>query len=1153
MNKRSVFVDLAIWTCVVVILLTVQGKFFANASIPTEAMATTRIEGSPASSLMFIENVGQWEDNVRFQVWDGLAGAMWLVEDALWISVMEPIAKGQKSEMNNLWSHELPDGMSDEVTSKGVNIKFSFPGANPHPVIETFDNLDSTISYFTGNDPDRWRQAVPVWGEVRYRDLWPGVDLEFGHQDGRLVQRFVAHEGADMSAVHLQVEGAEGIGIDNGWLHLTMIGRDWALLAPRADFTYPVQLVAPDGSVTKVAVQHTVGGIEPQNVTRPADNWDELVYSTFLGGSNSDGSSGIIVDSSGSAYLTGYTKSSNLPTTPGSFDPGHNGDHDAFVAQLSTDGSELIYSTFLGGSGSDGGYSVVVDEAGNAYVTGYTGSTNFPTSSGSYDVSFNGPSDGFDAFVVKLNPAGSGLIYSTYLGGGSTDGGHEIVVDGAGNAYVTGRTESANFPSKIGSFDTSHNGSADAFVVKLNQNGSGLSYATFLGGSSDDGSNGIAMDGAGNAYVSGSTESYNFPTTVGAFDTIYNGDKDTFVLKLNAAGSAPVYGTFLGGASLDSGYAIAVDNAGNAYTTGGTESPDFPTTTGAFDRSYNNGTDVFIAKLNPAGNSLTYATFMGGSDFDHGLGIAADAAGNTYVTGSTTSSNFPTTAGAFDTSHNGHNDAFAGRLSPYGKSLTYATFMGSSSDDWSNDIVVDDIGNIYMTGYAGASNFPAVSGGFDTSHNGTYDAFVSKLIPEGEPTPTPTVTPTIPTPTPTPTPTAPPRPDLTVNWMKIELETGGSCNYTSTSLGVRTEIANIGSADAGFFILDVNGVQRSIPSLDAGSNSRHWFIGYNYGQENVAIVDVLQQVTESNENNNELRQMLPIPTLPPTCTPSPPPSPDLLYLPLLFRHYPSPTSTPTATFTPTITPTPTRTPTPTVTPTPIPPPTAPHLQTIANPDCDGDYEVTWTTADNATSYILEEARNPTFSMLPNQHYAGSATSVAITGLGASRYFYRVKASNDSGDSAWSNAQSVDACWEAEPNDSRDEANGPVPSGLTYFGHFSAASDVDDYFSFDLGSSHSVELWLSNIQPGHNYDLVLYDADGVLVEYSGNVNNEDEHIQTDALPPDRYYIRAYNRSETGNTAPYHLWVEYESTATFTPTPTPNPTTIATPSMSKRGVS
>lgn len=900
MSKRFLSTNSSVLIYVVIILCAVVGGGIANASISLGSVPDADNEAPHDSSVMFVENAGQWHESVRFQAWNDSAGTMWLVEDAIWISVIEPDSSNQMAENNDRLAPKSPYMLSDETTLKGVNIRISFPGANPTPIIETLDSLDTTISYFIGNDPEHWQPAVPVWGGVRYKELWPGVDLEFGRQKGRLMQRFVAREGADIGAVRLQVEGAEGIDIDNGLLHLTTAGRDLALPAPLADFTYPVRLVAPDGSADTVDVQHADAEIKSQSVASPAENWDELIYSTFLGGSNSDGSSGIIVDHSGSAYVTGYTKSSNLPTTPGDFDPGHNGDHDSFVAKLSPDGRSLVYSTFIGGSASDGGYSVVVDAAGNAYVTGYTGSTNFPTSSGSYDTSFNGPSDGYDAFVVKLNPAGSGLIYSTYLGGGHTDGGHELVVDGAGNACVAGRTESANFPTKNGAFDTSHNGFADAFVVKLNQNGSGLSYATFLGGSSDDGSNGIAMDGAGNAYVSGSTESYNFPTTVGAFDTSYNGEKDTFVVKLNAAGSALFYSTFLGGTSPDSGYAIAVDDAGNAYTTGDTESPDFPTTTGAFDRSYNNGTDVFIAKLDPAGNSLVYATFLGGSDFDRGLGIDATAAGSTYVTGSTNSSNFPTTAGAFDRGHNGRNDAFALRLDQDGKSLTYATFLGSSSDDWSNDIIVDEVGNIYTTGYAGSSNFPTVSGGFDTSHNGNYDAFISRLMPEGIATPTPTVTPTVPTPTPTPTPTLPPLPDLTVNWMNIELETGGSCNYTSTSLGVRTEIGNIGNADAGSFILDVNGVQRSIPDLDAGSSSRHWFGGYNYGYENVAIIDALQQITESNETNNELRQMLPIPTLPPTCTPSPPPSSGLLYLPVLFRlsATPSPTPSPTATSTP---------------------------------------------------------------------------------------------------------------------------------------------------------------------------------------------------------------------------------------------------------------
>ena len=321
----------------------------------------------------------------------------------------------------------------------------------------------------------------------------------------------------------------------------------------------------------------------------------------------------------------------------------------------------LLYSTYLGGSDWDYGYGIAVDSAGNAYVTGNTYSTNFPTTDGAYDESHN---DYSDAFVTKLNPAGSDLVYSTYLGGNSGDWGSGIAVDSTGNAYVTGVTRSTNFPTTGEAFDQNHNGYNDAFVTRLNADGSALVYSTYLGGNSGDWGSGIAVDGARNAYVTGYTWSTDFPTTGGAYDRDLNGIRDAFVTKLNPAGSDLVYSTYLGGNSGEYGYGIAVDSAGNAYVTGNTYSTNFPTTDGAYDVVLGGSSDAFVTKLNPAGSDLAYSTYLGGSDWDSGRGIAVDGTGNAYVTGETRSTDFPTTGGAVYGSPNGYSDAFVTKLYP---------------------------------------------------------------------------------------------------------------------------------------------------------------------------------------------------------------------------------------------------------------------------------------------------------------------------------------------------------------------------------------------------------------------------------------------------------------------------------------------------------
>jgi hypothetical protein len=373
----------------------------------------------------------------------------------------------------------------------------------------------------------------------------------------------------------------------------------------------------------------------------------------------------------GNAYVTGYTRddTTDYPTTPGAYDTTHNGGFlDAFVTKLNAAGSGLLYSTFIGGNSNDYGYGIAVDSVGNAFVTGETfdSTTDYPTTAGAYDETHNG---NFDLFITKLNATGSGLLYSTFIGGSGIDVGRGIAVDSSGNAFVTGYTENSSYPTTTGAFDTTHNGVGDVFVTKLNSTGSGLLYSTFIGGSSTDGGFGIAVDSAGNAYVAGYTQdgTTDYPTTTGAYDTTHNGGfLDVFVTKLNAAGSALLYSTFIGGNDFDVGYGIAIDSSGNAYVAGYTQdgTTDYPTTTGAFDTTHNGIFDVFVTKLNATGSGLLYSTFIGGSGDDIGRGIAVDSSGDAFVTGFTVddTTDYPTTTGAYDTTHNGSRDAFVTKL-----------------------------------------------------------------------------------------------------------------------------------------------------------------------------------------------------------------------------------------------------------------------------------------------------------------------------------------------------------------------------------------------------------------------------------------------------------------------------------------------------------
>ncbi|MCC7430726.1 SBBP repeat-containing protein, partial [bacterium] len=399
-------------------------------------------------------------------------------------------------------------------------------------------------------------------------------------------------------------------------------------------------------------------------------------YSTFIGGSGSDGINSIAIGSSGIAYLCGYTWSGNFPFLNG-FSSVLRGDSDAFVSKLNSSGNSLTYSTYLGGYDSEQASSISFDTSGNTFVTGRTNSTSgFPATTGAYDTSHNG---GYDAFICKINPLGLQLVYSTFLGGSTLNASYSLKLDSNGNVFITGYTEATGFPTTSGVYDTSHNGGTfDAFVSKLNSTGTALSYSTFLGGSGSDIANSITLDTSGNTFITGSTASSNFPTTGGAYDTSSNGGGDAFVSKLNSTGTALGYSTFLGGSASDQANSITLDASGNVLVSGFTYSSSFPTTIDSYDTSLSGSIDAFISKLNSTASSLSYSSFLGGSNNDGIQWITLDGSGNCYVTGYTYSSDFPVTIGAYDTSWNGGTyDTFVSKFS-FSSSIVPPTFTTGS-------------------------------------------------------------------------------------------------------------------------------------------------------------------------------------------------------------------------------------------------------------------------------------------------------------------------------------------------------------------------------------------------------------------------------------------------------------------------------------------
>jgi hypothetical protein len=607
-------------------------------------------------------------------------------------------------------------------------VRLRLLGANIHAEPTGLHQLPGYFNYFIGNDPSRHAVNVPRFAEVRLSSVYPRIDLRYYFDGGQPRFDFIVQPGADPSQIRFSMEGAEAVYVKEGQTLAFRTRFGEAVLTKLYAYQggHPVESrFVAEGGTYRIAV----GAYDP---TQPLVI-DPLVWSTFLGGSQADEGSAIAIDASGCAYIAGGTESPDFPATPGAYDTSYDDWSDAFVTKLSPTGNALIYSTFLGGSHGDVGNAIAVDASGYAYITGGTGSTDFPTTPSAYDQSFSG----VDAFVTKLSPTGNALIYSTFLGGGNGERAQAIAIDASGCAYITGWTESLNFPTTPGAYDLSHSGGPsygpyDAFVTKLSPTGNALIYSTFLGGIQADVGNAIAVDASGYAYITGSTYSPDFPTTPGAYDTSYNGGgaypHDAFVTKLSPDGSTLLYSTFLGGSSAEGGYAIAIDASGSAYITGTTLSSDFPTTSNAYDPSHNGSDDVFVTKLSPNGDNLVYSTLIGGSRLDHGSAIAIDGSDCAYITGSTDSTDFPTTPGAYDSSHNGGFwNAFVTKLSSDGSTLLYSTFLGGSSGEEGFAIAIDGSGSTYITGRTLSTDFPTTPNAYDPSHNGYIDVFVTKL------------------------------------------------------------------------------------------------------------------------------------------------------------------------------------------------------------------------------------------------------------------------------------------------------------------------------------------------------------------------------------------------------------------------------------------
>jgi MYXO-CTERM domain-containing protein len=613
------------------------------------------------------------------------------------------------------------------LTVGGTRLTFTVAGGRA--VVPRASERIATLTHYFVGDRARWRTNVPNFNRVTYESVLDGVDVVYHGEDGALEYDVVVAPGVDPDGVILEVGGADGVSI-------TPEG-DLAIRTPGGDLRQPPPRVYQTTDDGRAWIRGTYRLAGPRAVAFEIASYDRarplvidpvLAYATYLDAGYGEG---IAVDSTGHAFVTGYTTADGF-ATPGALEPSPPGSSDAFVAKLDPSGNFLVYATYLGGTDADDGLALAVDAAGHAYVTGYTNSADFPTAG-----AFRPRSGARDAFVTELSADGAALIYSTYLGGSLEDDGYGIAVDPSGHAYVAGVTGSGDFPVPGGlyPFTGGYSGDVNAFVAEVASDGS-LVYATCLGGSSSTlttgwtQGKGIAVDPGGNAYVTGTVSSAAFPLK----NPIYPADvleQAGFVTEIAKGGGELVFSTLLPAST--SGESIALDPSGNVYVAGiATSGQSFPAKNPAQAPPPHTGIggDLFVLELSPSSASTVYATLLGGSYGEDVAGLAVDARGTAYVTGYTDSPDFPVRNALLGTGFptTTAQQAFVTAVAPSGGSFLYSSPIDGYQG---NAIAADAVGNAYVTGYSDSANLPSCGGGLKGGLS--VNAFVLKIAPDGQP------------------------------------------------------------------------------------------------------------------------------------------------------------------------------------------------------------------------------------------------------------------------------------------------------------------------------------------------------------------------------------------------------------------------------------
>jgi len=686
--------------------------------------------------LSFEPNVGQTDAQVKF-LSRGTGYKLFLTADKA-VLQLKSSAADQKirnpkfAGLDPAFSSGMPGENSsslkaEEHSDDHAVLAMRLVGANPRVAVTGLHRFPGNSNYCVGNDPAKWRKNVPNYAEVKYESVYPGVDLVYYGNQSRLEYDFVVAAGADPSQINLAFEGQPKLQRpridDNGELVLAVDGREVRFRKPSVyQATSNTRIRTSIEGKYVLRADNEVGFEIGQYDRRQALVIDPVLsYSSYLGGNDYDQAFGLAIDSSGNILLAGTTQSTNFPTA-NPFQPQNGGGQDVFVTKFNPSGTSLIYSTYLGGFNNDFCESLAVSSSGNAYVTGYTNSPNYPTLN---PVQANNAGTQ-NIFMSQLDPNGN-LVSSTYYGGSKIDSAFGIAVDSSG-VYVVGTTTSNNFPTK-NAFQSKPVGPQNAFLTKFATNGSSVIYSTFLGGTTyPTTAYAVAVDSSESAYVTGQTFSTTFPL-MNPFQSTNNARGTIFVTKFASAGNALVYSTYLGGSNTESAGSIAVDASGSAYVAGGSASTNFPTVnpfqaTNAGAGGYN----VIVTKFTPAGNALAYSTYIGGKFNQFGDAITVDSQGQAHVSGYVFSANFPVTANAFQSENNGEWNAFVLELNTAGNGLIYSSYLGGTLLDVSDAIALDSSGNTWVSGAASSTNFPITANAFQSTYGGgSDDAYLAEV------------------------------------------------------------------------------------------------------------------------------------------------------------------------------------------------------------------------------------------------------------------------------------------------------------------------------------------------------------------------------------------------------------------------------------------